>query len=553
MINISSSFKSNIPSFDLGDEGAPLVSGKEDPDFKAEINQAAFLFQPPVIAQMAQAGGVKNIELKAVTPQVELNEKEAPPVAGDGISLVKFLDLQKNLHKELQKELQKNVQIDKQIDKQIDTGPHMDMDMDMEEVKIIPYPSVLPVITFDKSPEPVLVDRRILSYQDKVPVPVSEVELDQQSHLLELKELPKIKQSLNHLEVLPKNIKEMKIEASAKKLVPSVEGVKELEVHDQKVQMEQRFPKMIHPSEVSDPISGSLKIQPFSISQNTQNTQNTQTPKWIRSQTNSLEHEFSGGDFVSTLNLVKVGALEAAPPDDLDGSKNNLQEDQGVIIEDQKKGKVDGKNLKFHEEIMDSKKLAALYLEPAPVPQAKVEIPAQVVTGSNAKERLSTDALMGVRSEIRLVSNQGGGEIRVRLKPENLGELNVRVITDGSRVGLQIHASDEKSKKIIEESIGHLKESLSAQNLTLSTVDIIVNQRSEAQNSSPSGFESRGFQGQSPFQDALGQNGSQKHQNQWDGQPTESAPRSELSKFRSEVPRVLNSAQSVKSRLDVRA
>jgi flagellar hook-length control protein FliK len=85
-------------------------------------------------------------------------------------------------------------------------------------------------------------------------------------------------------------------------------------------------------------------------------------------------------------------------------------------------------------------------------------------------------------SQIQSLSIKGGGEMRVRLKPENLGELNLRVIANGNHVGLQIQASDERAKKIIEESLGYLKESLSAQKLSLGQVDLTVvgSQQSQA-------------------------------------------------------------------------
>ena len=103
-----------------------------------------------------------------------------------------------------------------------------------------------------------------------------------------------------------------------------------------------------------------------------------------------------------------------------------------------------------------------------------VEMNAQVTTGSGAKQRLSTESLMNVSGQIRSLASSGGGEIRVRLRPNDLGELNIRVMTQGSRVGIQIQAADEKAKKMIEDSVGYLKESLSAQNLSLSRVDLSV-------------------------------------------------------------------------------
>ena len=102
-----------------------------------------------------------------------------------------------------------------------------------------------------------------------------------------------------------------------------------------------------------------------------------------------------------------------------------------------------------------------------------------VTQGAMGQSRLSTDALTSMSSSIRNMNAQGGGEMRIRLKPENLGELHVRVMTNGKDVGLQIQASDEQAKKIIEESMSHLKDNLASQSLTLSQVDVSVTQPSD--------------------------------------------------------------------------
>ena len=102
------------------------------------------------------------------------------------------------------------------------------------------------------------------------------------------------------------------------------------------------------------------------------------------------------------------------------------------------------------------------------------QLTAQVTQGANAQDRLTSESLISMSTGIRNFSLNGGGEMRIRLKPNDLGEVSLRVITDGSRVDLKIQASSEKSKQIIEESIQSLRESLSNQNLTLSQVDLSV-------------------------------------------------------------------------------
>ncbi len=194
---------------------------------------------------------------------------------------------------------------------------------------------------------------------------------------------------------------------------------------------------------------------------------------------------------------------------------------------------------------------------------ASTEVSAFVVPGAMSKARISTDGLMGMSSGIQKLSLQGGGEMRVRLKPENLGELNVRIFMDGSGVGLQVHASDEKAKKIIEESLSYLKESLSAQNLSLTSIDISVLGSTPTQQDSETPLN---------FQDQAGQNQNQNlnqnlnHQQSQSGQwlgselGSNSRPRSQPTNDQltglstsSQVSRNSNRMAGVSGRLDVMA
>lgn len=98
----------------------------------------------------------------------------------------------------------------------------------------------------------------------------------------------------------------------------------------------------------------------------------------------------------------------------------------------------------------------------------------QVVQGSMTRERLSTDALQGVSQQILKLNANGGGEFKIRLKPDSLGEVQLRVSTLGNEVGLKIQASDDKAKRILEESLGSLRDALAGQSLNLGRVDVQV-------------------------------------------------------------------------------
>lgn len=120
-------------------------------------------------------------------------------------------------------------------------------------------------------------------------------------------------------------------------------------------------------------------------------------------------------------------------------------------------------------------------------------ISGQVVLGAMARSRLSTESLGEVSTEIRNFiqtkfgnnSQREEGEIRIRLKPDSLGEMRLKVSTVGGQVALTVIASSEKARQIIEESLPHLKENLAYHQLSLGSFDIGVKPMLQSQQ----GFE----------------------------------------------------------------
>jgi flagellar hook-length control protein FliK len=110
---------------------------------------------------------------------------------------------------------------------------------------------------------------------------------------------------------------------------------------------------------------------------------------------------------------------------------------------------------------------------------------------------------LGISNGLKTMSNQGGGEMRIRLKPDSLGELQMKVKTRGNDVSLQIRASDAESKKVLEESIKYLKDSMASQRL---------NSQPAAQHQSgvnmDNGNSNNNSQNYFSAQDFNGQNGS---------------------------------------------
>ena len=129
------------------------------------------------------------------------------------------------------------------------------------------------------------------------------------------------------------------------------------------------------------------------------------------------------------------------------------------------------------------------------------ELSAPVTQGAMAQPRLTTEALQNIGTTVQQMSIKGQdeGQIRIRLKPEALGEIQLKVTTRGNQVGLQVQAADEHAKRILESSLNDLREHLSTKSLNLASVELSV-APSMSSSVSHLGRESMGADHQSQFQ-----------------------------------------------------
>jgi flagellar hook-length control protein FliK len=115
--------------------------------------------------------------------------------------------------------------------------------------------------------------------------------------------------------------------------------------------------------------------------------------------------------------------------------------------------------------------VAPLNLREGHAPVATLTAP--VTTGSMQKPVLSHDALHQMTQQVSLMNQaKQDGEIKIRMKPDHLGELTLNVKNHGQQISIHIHAQDPEARQIIESSLGSLRDSLSQQNLTVSRMEV---------------------------------------------------------------------------------
>ncbi len=119
---------------------------------------------------------------------------------------------------------------------------------------------------------------------------------------------------------------------------------------------------------------------------------------------------------------------------------------------------------------------------------AKTEMPGQVAVGGRvatgelkAGNTDKQEAIRSIVNQAQMLAQKGGGEIRMSLKPDHLGEIQLKVAMEGSRVNVQMTTERGEVKKLIEQSVNELRHGLAGHNLSMDKLDVSVGNR-ETQN-----------------------------------------------------------------------
>lgn len=75
-------------------------------------------------------------------------------------------------------------------------------------------------------------------------------------------------------------------------------------------------------------------------------------------------------------------------------------------------------------------------------------------------------------SQAEVMVRDGGGEMKVKLNPEGLGEVAMKVNVEQGKVSVQMITESDEAKSLIERQLGDLKSQLSSNNLQLETIKV---------------------------------------------------------------------------------
>ena len=201
--------------------------------------------------------------------------------------------------------------------------------------------------------------------------------------------------------------------------------------------------------------------------------------------------------------LQKESSLSAGSDQSSRGDQQGLdQKDKGDLKSD-----LIGNQL--HQSAGQSHSVFKNHLEPATA-AASTQLDASQL---EAKREENINEVM---KQAQYLVKKGGGEVSVKMSPEGMGEVHLKVVLENGKLNVEMQTQDKNVKKLIEESLSELKSGLAAHRLSLEHVKIdtvnATNTDNNAQLQSNLNQNSEGRQ-QSLWQESFQQQQSLNQQN----------------------------------------
>ncbi len=143
--------------------------------------------------------------------------------------------------------------------------------------------------------------------------------------------------------------------------------------------------------------------------------------------------------------------------------------------------------------------------------------PASELAHLNKLEENHEQNVKEVMNQAQYLVKKGGGEMNVKLSPDGLAEVQLKVIVLDGKVNIEMVTQDKAVKKLMEDSLSELKSGLAAHHLSIEHVKIssvnATNTDNNAQlqsNLNQSGSEEKQREFWNRFQDNLNQSNSRK-------------------------------------------
>lgn len=142
----------------------------------------------------------------------------------------------------------------------------------------------------------------------------------------------------------------------------------------------------------------------------------------------------------------------------------------------------------------------------------------ETVNVHTPKDISKSDILSQIHTKLTNLSEEGGTKITILLKPENLGKINLELVSTKEGLTAQMTTDNPQVKEALDKSLDGLKESLGSQGINVNSVSVKVEVAKEGQDTAfnfagQSDKENQGQNGQakanSNFEQAFGEDDDQ--------------------------------------------
>jgi flagellar hook-length control protein FliK len=130
-------------------------------------------------------------------------------------------------------------------------------------------------------------------------------------------------------------------------------------------------------------------------------------------------------------------------------------------------------------------------------------------------ERLASN-IRSMKNAILEAFEQKSGYVKIKLHPENLGEVSVRLLWKENGLSISMKADNKESHKVLAAGVTDLKGSLEAANIRVNEVNVATHSDWDGKSLQNSGQEMAGNNKQSRQQRETSGEPSEKNIEQWD-------------------------------------
>ncbi len=155
---------------------------------------------------------------------------------------------------------------------------------------------------------------------------------------------------------------------------------------------------------------------------------------------------------------------------DKDENKENKKDDKKEVKGETIKVSEHRENNEVHQSTNNNQEITVKHIHDNPKA-------ADINNSSKIAKTVDTKEIMKqVIDKAKVVITEDKSEMVIRLKPDHLGKLTLKIVTEEGMVTAKFDAENQKVKEIIEQNLADLKQSLKEQGLQLNSVEVSVGQ-----------------------------------------------------------------------------